>query len=77
MTVKLTAENRQLRLSVEDDGRGLAGAPAEGRGMGMIGMRARARIAGGELTERSRPGKGVLIEVRLAIPHEAHTHPAG
>jgi signal transduction histidine kinase len=77
VTVKLTAEKQQLRLSVEDDGRGLAGAPAEGRGMGMIGMRARARIAGGELTERSRPGQGVLIEVRLPIPHETHPHSAG
>ncbi|MGB9456348.1 MAG: sensor histidine kinase [Bryobacteraceae bacterium] len=77
VTVKLTAEGQQLRLSVEDDGRGLTGAPAEGRGMGMIGMRARARIAGGELTERSRPGQGVLIEVRLPIPDETHSHTAG
>ena len=77
VTVKLTAENQHLRLSVEDDGRGLSGAPAEGRGMGMIGMRARARIAGGVLTERSRPGQGVLIEVRLPIPDETHTHSAG
>jgi len=77
VTVKLTAEGQQLRLSVEDDGRGLTGAPAEGRGMGMIGMRARARIAGGELTERSRPGQGVLIEVRLPIPDETHSHIAG
>jgi signal transduction histidine kinase len=77
VTVKLMAENRLLRLSVEDDGRGLAGTPAEGRGMGMIGMRARARIAGGELTERSQPGQGVLIEVRLPIPDETHSHSAG
>jgi signal transduction histidine kinase len=65
VTVALTADKRQLRLSVEDDGKGLPAAPTAGRGMGMIGMRARARIAGGELTERSRPGQGVLIEVRL------------
>jgi signal transduction histidine kinase len=77
VTVKLMAENRQLRLSVEDDGKGLAGAPAEGRGMGMIGMRARARIAGGEFAERSRPGQGVLIEVRLPIPDETDSHSAG
>jgi signal transduction histidine kinase len=77
VTVKLTAEKGQLRLSVEDDGKGLAGTPAEGRGMGMIGMRARARIAGGELTERSHPGQGVLIEVRLPIPDETDSHSAG
>ncbi len=77
VVVKLTAERRELRLSVEDDGKGLDGAPAEGRGMGMIGMRARARIAGGELTERSRPGQGVLIEVRLPVLDEEDSHSAG
>ena len=77
VTVALTAEKRRLCLSVEDDGRGLPEAPAEGGGMGMIGMRARARIAGGELTERSRPGQGVLIEVRLPIPDETDSHSAG
>ena len=77
VTVTLTAEKGRLRLSVEDDGKGLAGTPAEGRGMGMIGMRARARIAGGELTERSQPGQGVLIEVRLPIPDETDSHSAG
>jgi signal transduction histidine kinase len=77
VTVRLMAGKQQLRLSVEDNGRGLAGAPAEGRGMGLIGMRARARIAGGELTERSQPGQGVLIEVRLPLPDETNSHSAG
>jgi len=77
VTVSLTAESQQLRLRVEDDGRGLTNSPAQGRGMGMIGMRARARIAGGEFHERSRPGGGALIEVQLPFPHETDTHTAG
>ena len=36
-------------------------------GLGMIGMRARARSAGGDVNVRSRPGEGVLIEVRVPL----------
>ena len=51
--------------------------PANGRGLGMIGMRARASSAGGGVTVRSRPGEGVLIEVRVPLRHETHAHPSG
>ena len=37
--------------------------------MGMIGMRARARSTGGDVTVRSKPGAGVEIEVRVPEPH--------
>jgi signal transduction histidine kinase len=41
----------------------------------MIGMRrARARSAGGDVTVRSRPGEGVLIEVRVPISGPAVGH---
>ncbi len=72
--VKLESLGNQVRLTVRDDGRGMklnraapsarsgAGRPAA---MGMIGMRARARSAGGDVAVRSREGEGVLIEVRV------------
>lgn len=66
VTVKLEPRGDEIHLSIEDDGRGLPGAP-DGRGMGMIGMRARARSAGGDVTVRSRPGEGVVIEVRVPV----------
>ena len=40
-------------------------------GLGLIGMRARARSAGGDMEVRSRPGEGVCIEVRAPIRAEA------
>ena len=74
--IKLETRGEEIRLSIEDDGRGLpATASASGRGMGMIGIRARARSAGGDVTVRSRPGEGVLIEVRA--PVYAGTEPSG
>ncbi|HTQ55381.1 MAG TPA: ATP-binding protein [Bryobacteraceae bacterium] len=64
-TVTLEARSADLYLSVRDDGRGLAPAGAPPGGMGMIGMRARARSAGGDLVVHSQPGAGVTIEVRV------------
>jgi len=42
--------------------------------LGMIGMRARARSAGGDVTVRCRPGEGVLIEERVSISGPAVGH---
>ena len=76
--MKLRSENGRICLSIEDDGHGLSSAPPDGRGMGMIGMRARARSAGGDVKVRSTPGHGVLIEVEIPLRYEqTHTHPVG
>jgi hypothetical protein len=69
------APNGQVRLSIQDDGRGLDAAGSNGRGMGMIGMRARARSSGGDVEVRAAPGGGVLIEVRVPLRNETHSHP--
>jgi signal transduction histidine kinase len=59
--IRLRIEGNRICLSFRDNGKGIE--PGNGtNGMGMIGMRARARGAGGELTIRSRPGDGVRIE---------------
>ena len=75
--MKLTSSGAEIRLTIQDDGRGLSAAPTTGRGLGLIGMRARARSAGGDTTVRSRPGQGVLIEVRVPLHDETHAHPVG
>ncbi len=69
--MKLESRGEEIHLSVEDDGRGLLASPANGRGMGMIGMRARARSAGGDVSVLSRPGEGVAIEVRVPLKLKA------
>jgi signal transduction histidine kinase len=71
------AASDSVRLTIHDDGRGLDTSTVNGRGLGLTGIRARARSAGGEAQVRSRPGEGVLIEVRVPVSHEAHPHPAG
>ena len=79
--IHLRSDGDQIRLTIEDNGRGLAGgARAEQTGMGLIGMRARARSAGGELAIRAGDGAGLAVEAKLPLRgarSEEDPHPAG
>jgi signal transduction histidine kinase len=74
--VDVTVRHRPGLLAVEvsDDGRGLAarssnggaaGAPAEGSGHGLVGMRERVELWGGELSVGPAPGGGYRVTARL------------
>jgi signal transduction histidine kinase len=63
VTIFLRAENGNIRLTLSDNGRGLPQTAAEHTGMGLTGMRARARSAGGDCTIVSTTGGGVTIDV--------------
>ncbi|WP_166843923.1 sensor histidine kinase [Isoptericola sp. BMS4] len=52
----------RLHVSVSDDGRGSAGAPA---GAGIAGMRERVGLLGGTLTARDAPGGGFAVAADL------------
>lgn len=66
--IRLDRQNAKVRLEIRDNGRGVSAAPAkvssepQPRGLGIVGMRARARSAGGELKIGSVPGEGTVIE---------------
>uniref|UniRef100_A0A832I0W2 histidine kinase n=1 Tax=Eiseniibacteriota bacterium TaxID=2212470 RepID=A0A832I0W2_UNCEI len=61
--VRLAAEGDRVRLTVEDDGLGLAGEPTPH--LGMLGMRERVTELGGTFTVEGRPGAGVRIAATL------------
>ncbi|GLZ03533.1 two-component sensor histidine kinase [Actinomadura sp. NBRC 104412] len=65
-TVRVTIayETGELRLEVEDDGRG-AEATSHGGGDGIRGMRERARALGGDLAAGPLPGGGFRVRARL------------
>lgn len=68
VTVEVTEDRLTLRIRVEDDGCGFdLGAPGEG--FGLIGMRERATLAGGELELRSAPGDGTTVVARVPAVH--------
>ena len=52
-TIRLRAEGDRIWLTIRDNGKGLG--PSRPGSMGLSGMRARARSAGGELAIRSSP----------------------
>lgn len=57
-----------LRVVVEDNGAGFDPELAcQRRSLGLIGMRERARLAGGRLSVESRPGQGATIMVEVPI----------
>jgi signal transduction histidine kinase len=64
ITIRL-ARDDCLRLTIEDDGGGLAeGKPAD-RGFGIVSMRERAQALGGTVEVSPAPDRGVRVEVRL------------
>jgi signal transduction histidine kinase len=62
----------QLRIKIVDDGNGFELAEVErrahdGLGFGLIGMRERAALVGGQVQIISSPNKGTSVEVSLPL----------
>ncbi|MGA3186234.1 MAG: sensor histidine kinase [Bryobacteraceae bacterium] len=70
VTIFLRAENGNIHLTLSDNGRGLAQTSTEHTGMGLTGMTARARSAGGDCTISSTTGGGVTIDVTAPMEHK-------
>jgi signal transduction histidine kinase len=72
-TVSCRIADGDFQLTVQDNGKGIPGAP-QGRldkGHGMASMKGRARQLQGQCLVESGPGYGTVI--RLTLPLQAHT----
>jgi signal transduction histidine kinase len=58
--------NDQVQITVNDDGRGFD-PDAVGEGRGLLGMRERIELLGGEIEVRSSPGGGTEIAARVPV----------
>jgi len=69
VTITLVATERQIRLIVNDNGRGMVVAdPADAeqsQGWGLLIMHERAEAIGGRFTVQSKPGEGTTIMVEV------------
>jgi signal transduction histidine kinase len=70
----LRVVDREIELTVEDNGRGLNPAekpPGSTGGNGIPGMRRRAESQGGRMQLTSKPGEGCLVVIQLPRRHGA------
>ena len=69
--VTVSFGEQELRLEIADTGAGASVAPGvEGGGHGLVGMRERVRVFGGELHAGPRPEGGYLVVARLPLQDE-------
>jgi signal transduction histidine kinase len=64
--VRLSYDNGELDLDIEDHGRGLRPGSAP-RGLGVVAMRERAALLGGSLEFLPRAGGGTIVKLRVPI----------
>jgi signal transduction histidine kinase/ligand-binding sensor domain-containing protein len=73
--VVLNRDGRQVRLVIEDNGKGFVSDPGAGPGLrvsgfGLTGISERARMLGGKEAIHSVPGQGTTIYVTVMLPDE-------
>jgi signal transduction histidine kinase len=63
--VTLRYGNDELQIDVRDDGEG--GSTSDGLGHGLVGIRERVKIYGGEMTAGTATGGGFILSTRLPL----------
>ena len=58
----------ELQIEVRDDGEG--GSVSDGLGHGLVGVRERVKIYGGQMTAGSASGGGFVLSTRLPLTAE-------
>jgi len=57
-----------VTLDVRDDGRGFStGDPRRPNAFGLVGLRERAQLLGGDVSIESRPGRGTSVHARIPL----------
>jgi len=68
VNVRLAEMSGYLILEVKDNGRGISEAEIHNtRSIGLLGMRERAALLGGEVRVSGEPGKGTAVRVRIPL----------
>ncbi len=67
VTLRLTSIEKELEIEICDDGVGFDPAVVETGHYGLLGMRERVRLTGGQLEVRSESGKGTCLTLRFPL----------
>jgi signal transduction histidine kinase len=66
--LKLSRRRRQIELEVRDDGRGITERERRNtRSLGLLGMKERALLVGGEVEISGAKGKGTKVVIRVPL----------
>ena len=68
--ITITPHRNEVSLTIRDDGCGFDQRQRFGtgrRGLGIVGMRERAALAGGALAITSKPGAGTTVRVTMPL----------
>jgi signal transduction histidine kinase len=71
--VSAEADDSTFRLSVVDNGRGFRPEETSGEGLGVQGMKERARLMGGDLRVLSEPSGGTAVQLVVPITDNVST----
>jgi PAS domain S-box-containing protein len=75
--VRIRQDEGWLELRVSDNGRGITDEESRGeQSLGLVGMRERARLVGGDLTVNGSPGGGTRVVVRVPVTKRQPLTPA-
>jgi len=67
--IKIKKEKSDFVLSVSDNGKGITdGEKSEQHSLGILGMRERAHLIGGDVSITSAEGQGTVVTLRVPIP---------
>jgi signal transduction histidine kinase len=71
--VSLAADPESLTLRVEDDGRGMGDVAAGPESLGILGMKERAQMLGGDVAFARRGERGTVVTLRVPLARVAET----
>jgi signal transduction histidine kinase len=80
VSIDLHTDDGNIALTIRDDGKGIDTKDNKREALGIIGMRERAHLVGGNFSIEGAPGKGTLITVRIPCKDSkeaSHENPAG
>lgn len=69
IAIRIAATGGQVILTIEDDGCGLAAAPQDGKGMGLLIMKHRAAMIGASLSVDAVPAGGTAVTCTITQPN--------
>jgi len=68
VNVGLEKNNGHIILKITDNGKGFDTSRTTRKTLGLLGMKERTEMMGGEYQISSKPGEGTVVEIKVPVP---------